>query len=138
MAKAAIAIETIGDLIDQGYGLAVHCGRIPGCGRVLECDVYDLAIGLGRRQRFVKTRLPLRCARCGGTETFVTVKSETRSHDVALKGEPENFRRSRTAEERRALAAVFPRRGQSTTESIRSGKERYECRDSSSPGTTCG
>lgn len=109
-AKASIAIETIGDLIDHGYGLAVHCGRIPGCGRILECDVYDLAIWLGRRQRFVRTKLPLRCARCEGTDVFLTVKAETRSHDAAMRGEPENFRRSRTTDERKALAAVFPRR----------------------------
>lgn len=107
---AGITISTIGDLIDEGYAIHAHCGRIPGCGRKLDCDVYDLAIWLGRRHRFVKTKLPLRCSRCGGTDVFVTIEPDTRSREAAMRGQPENFRRGRTAEERRALAAVFPRR----------------------------
>lgn len=98
--------ETLGDLIDQGEGLHVYCSK---CERALECDVYDLTIWLGRRYRFICAQLPLRCMRCGSKETHFTVTSETRSLALARTLPPENFRRSRTTEERVALMAVFPR-----------------------------
>lgn len=101
--------ETLGDLIDEGGGLYVYCANRPDCGRQLDCDVYDLAIWFGRRQKFVRTRLPLKCARCGGKRFEFTVMSESRPAEVARKLEPKNFRSDRSPEDRRALMVVFPR-----------------------------
>ena len=101
--------ETLGDLIDTGGRLSHYCAS-QDCRRALDCDIYDLAIWFGRRQRFVETRLPLRCSGCGGTDIRGTVSSESRPHDAAMRGEPGNFRSSRTEEERRALMLIFPRR----------------------------
>lgn len=107
---AGITINTIGDLIDTGGSYHAVCGNHLACGRWLDVDVYDLAIQFGRRQRFVATRLPLRCTACGSKDIQVTVSSDSRPFDTQASGEPVNFRASRTVEEREALKRIFPRK----------------------------
>lgn len=109
-ANGSWTIDTFGDLIELGSGFSANCDERPGCGQNLDLDVYDMAIQFGRRAKFVDRKFPIVCKRCGSRNISFRLSPQTQPKDTALRGPPQNFRSSRTALEREALAVVFPRR----------------------------
>jgi hypothetical protein len=63
---AMIRISTIGDLIENGYGLNAHC---EACNRHAQVNLFRLADKYGREATFVKSESPIRlkCSRCGAS-----------------------------------------------------------------------
>ena len=61
-----IRISTIGDLIENGFGLSAHCET---CNRYAPVNLYRLARQYGRKATFVKSKntIRLRCSRCGAS-----------------------------------------------------------------------
>ena len=61
-----IRIATIGDLIQNGFGLNAHC---EACNRYVPVNLLTLARQYGREVTFLKPASPirLRCSRCGSS-----------------------------------------------------------------------
>ena len=68
--KTPIVIETLGDLLDHGYGLSAACRA---CGRHGRVDVAGAAERLGRSRSYVGGRLPLGCGACGSRDVSLAV-----------------------------------------------------------------
>lgn len=64
-----IQLATIGDLIDQGYGLTGWC---PTCQTGRPVDLEALATRYGRDVTFIKPQSPiqLRCRDCGASADY--------------------------------------------------------------------
>ena len=66
MLAKMISITTIGDLIQNGFGLNAHCQE---CDRHAPVNLYRLARKYGRGASFVKSESTIRlsCSRCGAS-----------------------------------------------------------------------
>lgn len=65
-------IDTIGKLIDGGYGLHAYCNA-RGCAHNAPLDLAALARRLGRDHSHLHQDIApmLRCSRCGGTDVGI-------------------------------------------------------------------
>lgn len=73
---------TIGELLEEGYRLWIHCDASSGgvrCNHRAEADLEALAARLGRDHGAMAADLAgkFRCARCGSRSTSITVHPPT-------------------------------------------------------------
>lgn len=67
--KVPIIISTIGDLIEGGYAMWVHCRE---CGRHARANLPALADRLGSNRPYTEP-LPMRCSTCGSRDVAFTI-----------------------------------------------------------------
>ena len=74
MVTYPITLDTLGALVDRGYGIYAHC-QANGCGRSVALDLPALAERLGRDHSALAAGLvpKLRCSSCGGREITITI-----------------------------------------------------------------
>jgi hypothetical protein len=74
-----IRIETINDLIEEGYVLRVHCNNSPDCYHSAEVDLPALADRIGADHSFLadSIRRYFKCSECGSRDIGFIVSPPT-------------------------------------------------------------
>jgi hypothetical protein len=83
-----VAVETLGEALDQGWGLKVRCafGRKDGLKSIPECIYRDMlhlpTLVWTRGREFPLSRLGerLKCPRCGSRRVFVLYEPPRQGH----------------------------------------------------------
>jgi hypothetical protein len=72
-----VTVDTIRDLILDGYTISICCDRYP-CTNYVKADLVEVARRRGLDWRFGRTDWPYRCNKCGSERTTIKLLPDPR------------------------------------------------------------
>jgi hypothetical protein len=81
MPSTAIRVDTVRDLILDGYEISIHCRAYPSTNRV-KADLAEVARRRGLDYRWFGRRWPYRCDRCGSRDVGMQLLPDVRPNSA--------------------------------------------------------